>query len=144
MTLRSYPPPGTYNAERNGSGAEIEGRASDRSFPRAVVHGPTLLSAARQRVACGGARARSGDRQRADRIASIPFVFGDDPDFKPALRKAAELRPSHFRFVESVVALHWPAFKSLDQESQEECVGGRFAPTSSGLALRSSSTVGGL
>jgi len=80
------------------------------------------LSAARQSVACGGARARSGDRQRADRIASIAFVLGD-PDFKSALPKAAESRPSHFRFMESVVALHWPAFKSFDQESQDEWVG---------------------
>jgi tetratricopeptide (TPR) repeat protein len=58
-----------------------------------------------------------------DPLVSIALALGE-PDFKPALRRAAELNPDHFRFMQSVVTLHWPAFNSLDQESQMEWVGG--------------------
>jgi len=60
-----------------------------------------------------------------DPLASIALALGE-PDFKPALQRAAELHPDHLRFMESVIALHWPAFKLLDQESQKEWVGGAY------------------
>lgn len=63
--------------------------------------------------------------------------FGDDPGvlvalalgevnqggINTALRRVAEAHPDHFQFMETIVAMHWPAFKSLDLQSKEEWVG---------------------